>query len=68
MHTSKADYVPLLGQAHPGLHLPSYVCVIAAKDNAVIPYGNKGKQKQSPDLLGDWASNPQIQWNRRICH
>jgi len=31
-----ANYVPLLGQGHPGLHLPSDFCVIAAKDNVVI--------------------------------
>jgi len=29
---SNANYVPLLGQGHPGLHLPSDVCVIAAKE------------------------------------
>jgi len=33
---SKADYVPLLRQGHPGLHLPFDVCVIAAKVDAVI--------------------------------
>jgi len=33
---SNANYVPLLGLGHPDLHLPLNVCVIAAKENAVI--------------------------------
>ena len=33
---SNANYVPLLGQGHPSLHSPFDVCLIAAKENAVV--------------------------------
>jgi len=31
-----AGSIPLLGQGHPGSHLPFDVCVTAAKDDVVI--------------------------------
>ena len=33
---SNSDSIPLLGQGHPGSHLPFDVCVTAAKGNAII--------------------------------